>query len=61
MSKPTDDELLKLRNIAAQHDDEWFHTSFDDFLEAKLDKLDPEWMKVMREAYDKGGMARWCA
>ncbi len=59
MSKPTAEELSKLRG--AGRDDERYHVYFDALLEAKLAELDPEWLEGMREEYDKSGNARWCA
>lgn len=59
MALPTESELAKLRE--AEGDAEKYHSFFDDILEERLDELDPEWMRKMREVYDKSRMARWCA
>jgi hypothetical protein len=46
--------------IARRFDHESFHSKFDQCLEARLDDLDPEFMRQMREYYEASGMARWC-
>ncbi len=61
MSKPTEKELITLRRARDDDDDEQYHKCFDAILEARLDKLDPEWMEAMRDVYQKSDMARWCA
>ena len=67
MSKPTREDLIKLsRNrydFSNMHgmDAEGFHDDFDQILEAKLDELDPEFMKSMREVYDASRCDRWYA
>lgn len=59
MSKPTKSEKDELNKYLL--DDEAYHSTFDDLLEAKLMLLDPEWMKAMTELYNKSGCDRWCA
>ena len=59
MSKPTVLDLETLKK--AQGDDERYHVYFDRILEERIAELDPEWMKAMRDVYDKSGMGRWCA
>ena len=64
MSEPTENELAPLRKLLRGEyviDDEGFHVEFDEALESKLDALDPEWMRSMREFYVSSGARRWYA
>lgn len=57
--KMTKEQIKRLKNEIG--DDESYHSRFDDILEERLMELDPEFMKQMKRAYKKSGMARWYA
>ena len=59
MSQPSKREIDALKEI--QGDDERYHGTFDDLLEARLRELDPEWIEAMLKIYRDSKMARWCA
>ena len=59
MSLPTKKEIKALKDCGG--DDEKYHSIFDNLLEAKLEKLDPDWVKAMQELYEASGNSRWCA
>lgn len=62
MSKPTKKELHQLnQHQSGWGDDEQFHSEFDNLLEDKLRRLDPEWMEKMSKIYRESGMGRWYA
>lgn len=61
MSLPMEEELAQLRDYAARHDDETYHSLFDKLIESRLAELDPEWMEAMLKEYHESGMSRWCA
>ena len=61
MSKPTTEELFRLKVHQENKDDEAYHSEFDDLLEEKLKKLDPEWISAMNVVYVKSDMSRWYA
>lgn len=50
-------ELLKTHT----GDSEGYHSQFDDILEERLAEIDHDFMKAMKEEYEKSGESRWCA
>ncbi len=56
MSELTKQERARLAKCGA--DDEAFHAEFDDLLEEKLMRLDPQWMRAMRTLYQVSGLSR---
>ena len=61
MAMPSEEDIERLRALAARHNDEAYHSFFDELIEAKLEELDPQWMRVMREEYEQSQMGRYCA
>ena len=59
MGKPTKRELKYLNDLA--NDYEAYHGLFDDMVQQRLLKLDPQWMKTMQKVYNKSGFGRWYA
>ena len=53
-------ELDKIKEDIDE-DDEGYHALYDSLLEARLEELDPDFMRKMEELYDESGMGRWYA
>ena len=59
MSKVTNEEKALL--MSEYGDSEGYRSVSDDILKAKIEELDPEWIKEMQQLYKDSKKCRWCA
>lgn len=52
---------IRLVKHSKDFDDEGYHVTFDKLLEDRLEELDPEFIREMKNTYKESNMSRWYA